>query len=166
MQINHPDEDETGNCQRQHVRHQQHQRFRICRTHGLNLRLRPSGAIEILATIFRQPVEIFFIPRAQGQNQKLRRVVRMPGENQFFQRGQLGLLRFKDQQNFRSRFNLSLPPVMRFDFRNQIRAGDQTRLQRSLGERASRFQIRRCDENDGEFCGGFQFVKLDNRSKP
>jgi hypothetical protein len=35
-----------------------------------------------------QPIEIFLVARAQGQDQKLRRVVRMSGENQFFQRGQ------------------------------------------------------------------------------
>ena len=35
-----------------------------------------------------QPVEILFVPRAQRQDEKLRCVVGVLGENQFFQRGE------------------------------------------------------------------------------
>ena len=51
MQINHPDEDETGNPQCQKMRHQQQQRRCIILidglNHGLNLRPRRAGSIQI-----------------------------------------------------------------------------------------------------------------------
>ena len=49
-----------------------------------------------------QPVEIIFTARAHRQNQKLRRVVGVSGENQFLQRGQLGFPRLQYQQHFRA----------------------------------------------------------------
>ncbi len=92
VQEKHPGEDEAGDAQRQKMRHQQHQRRRVVRIHGLNheLNLRPrrAGSIKNLVTIRRQPAEIFLIARADRQHQKFRRVVRMPGDDQFFQRGQ------------------------------------------------------------------------------
>jgi hypothetical protein len=82
----------------------------------------------------------------------------MLGENQFFQRGEFCLLRFQNQQNLRAGFNLSLPPVMRFDFWDEVRARNQARLQRRARERTGNFQIGRGDHYNGEFCGGFHFI--------
>jgi len=47
---------------------------------------------------------------------------------------------------------------MRFDFGDEVRARNQARVQRRLRERPGNFQIWRCDQYNGEFCGGFHFI--------
>ena len=172
MQDHHPEEHHRRYDQRQQVSRQQHPDFCVRRTHRANLRLRRAGSNKILIINVaqasrlprvkfagetpallqtrRQPIKVSFIARAHWQNDKLRRVVGMFGEDQFLQRGQLRFLRLQNQQHLRTGLNLSLPPVMRFDFWDEIRAGDQPRRQRGFGQRAGRLQIRRGDEDDGE----------------
>ena len=52
---------------------------------------------------------------------------------------------------------------MRFDFGNEIRAGNQPCRQHSLGQRAGRFQIGRGDEDNGEFSSGFHSIQFNQR---
>jgi len=52
---------------------------------------------------------------------------------------------------------------MRFDFGNQIRAGNQPRRQCAFGQRPCRFQIRRSNEDDGEWNRGFHSIQFNQR---
>ena len=92
-----------------------------------------------------QPIEIALLSSAQGQHNKLRRVIRMVGQNQTLQSRQPGACRFQKQQHFRACFQFISPPKVRFDFRNQIGARNQPRFQRGFGQLARRLQVRRGD---------------------
>lgn len=81
-------------------------------------------------------------------------------QHQFFQGGQFGFGRLQDQQHFRALLDFALPAVMRLDFGNEIRAGDEPGCQRGFGQRAGGFQVRCRDENEGEFRGGFHFAEI------
>ena len=100
------------------------------------------------------PVEVTPASRVQRQNEKFRVVIGMLGENQCFQRWQSRFPSFQNQQDFRSRFNFPLPPVMRFDAGNEVCAGNQACLQCRLGQRPGGFQIRCREQDDGGFRGG------------
>jgi hypothetical protein len=65
----------------------------------------------------------------------------MLGENELLERTQLRAGGLEQEQRFDARFLLSLPPIVRFQTRDQVRAGDQPRLQRSSSEGPRRLQI-------------------------
>ena len=74
----------------------------------------------------------------------------MPGEDELFQVHEPRACGFQEQQGFLAALDFSPPPVMRFDFRNQIGAGDQPRFQSGPGQFARDLHIRRGDEHDGK----------------
>ena len=63
-------------------------------------------------------------------------------DDEFLQRFELRLRRFEDDQHFRARLQVALPPVVRFDFGNQIGAGDEMRFKSRFGKRATCFYVR------------------------
>jgi len=85
-----------------------------------------------------QPVQVAFIPRADWHSNEFGCVVGMHGENAFFQRGKSACRGFEDKQHFGSMLEASLPPIMRFDFRNQVDTGGQVSLERRLRKLACR----------------------------
>ena len=54
------------------------------------------------------------------------------------------------QQHLGAGFELPLPPVVRLDFGNEVRAGDEPGAESASSEGASQLQIGRSDEDDGE----------------
>jgi len=110
--------------------------------------------------IFFDPVEIFFGAAAHGQDQEFRRVVGVPGKHQFFERPQIPLPRFHDQQDFRRGFDFPQPTIMGLDFWQQIGAGDEARRQRGPGHSPGGFYIGGGDQDDGNIRGAFHaFLK-------
>lgn len=79
----------------------------------------------------------------------------MLGEDQFFQSRQMRARGFEEHEDFRGGFEFFAPQVMGFEARNQIGAGDEARGQCGFGQLAGGFQVRRGDEHEGEFGGGF-----------
>ena len=63
------------------------------------------------------------------------------------------------QHHLGARFDFPLPPIVRFNFRNEVRASGETGAQRGAGQRAGGFQIGRGDKDHGEARRGFHGVK-------
>src|SRR5439155_14359251 len=97
-----------------------------------------------------QPVQIAFVSAIHVQHDKFGRVIGMVGYNEFFQSGKTGGGRFQEHEYFRSVFNFSLPPIMRFDFLNQVRAANEPRLQGGASKCTGGLEIRRSDQNQGK----------------
>ena len=74
----------------------------------------------------------------------------MLGHDQFLQLRQTFPPGFQNQQHLRAALDPSLPPVMRFNSRDQVGASDQPRLQRRVRQPPRRFQIRRRHQYNGE----------------
>lgn len=77
----------------------------------------------------------------------------MMGDNQFFEPGQAAGGSFQDQQNLSAALDFSLPPIMGFNVRNQIGAGDEAGLEGGASEAAGGSQVRRGDERDPKVRG-------------
>jgi hypothetical protein len=84
-------------------------------------------------------------------------------DDEFFQRGQARFRGFHQQQDFRAGFDFSLPPIVGFQFRNQVRAGNQPRAQGRPRQLPRDWQIRRRHEHQEEFCGGFHKARTEFR---
>ncbi len=108
-----------------------------------------------LARGLADPGQVPFGAGTQRQGEDLGRVVRVPLEDQAFKRREPGLASLQEQQDFRAAFELSPPPIMALDSRHQVRAGNQTRGQRRVGEGPCGFQVRRGDQDDDEPGSGF-----------
>ncbi len=95
MHREHPAENHEADAQRQALHGEQHQRDEIHLIHAGKLNPERAGAKLFFAATFRQPRQILAVAGGQRQRHKLRRVVGMPGEDEFFQRGQLGFRRLE-----------------------------------------------------------------------
>ena len=91
----------------------------------------------------------------EGEDQKLGGVVGVFSHDEFFQGGEPGAGGFHEEQDFGAGFNFSAPAVMGLDFGEQIGAGDEAGLEGGAGEAAGGFKVRRGDEDEGKFGGGF-----------
>ena len=90
-----------------------------------------------------QPLQILLRATGQIHHHKFRRVVRMPGQNEFFQRHQSCPGGLHHHQYLCAPLQVPLPSIMRLDLRDKIRARNQSRLQRRTCESACCFQIGR-----------------------
>lgn len=99
-------------------------------------------------TVRFDPVQVTLIAAAEIENDELGRVVRMFGENEFFQRLDVRGSGFEQDEKLGAAFDFSLPPIMRFKFWNEIGAGHQPRFQSCASKRSRDLQTRRRDEDD------------------
>jgi len=99
-------------------------------------------------TVHFDPVQITLIAVADIENDELGRVVRMFGEDEFFQRLDVRGSGFEQNEKLGAAFDFPLPPIMRFNFRNQIGACDQPRFQSVTSKSSRDLQTRCSDEND------------------
>ncbi len=99
-------------------------------------------------TVRFNPFQIALIAAAESENNELGCVVWMRGEDEFFQRFDLRVGGFEQDENLGAAFNFSLPPVMRFDFRNEIGARCEASLQSLAGKCPRHLQTGCGDEND------------------
>lgn len=90
----------------------------------------------------------------QWQDEEFRRVIGMLRKDYFFELCQIGIRRFEDQQNLGAALDFAMPPVVRFDFRDEIGAGDQSGFQRGAGQAAGGFEVGSGDEGDTKMGGG------------
>src|SRR5437588_9034343 len=93
------------------------------------------------------PSEVSFVASADGQHDELRRVVRMLFDDKFLERLELRSGGFENDQHFGARLNLALPPIVRFDSGNQVRAGDEAGFEGRVCKQARSRRIRGGDEN-------------------
>jgi len=71
----------------------------------------------------REPIEVFLVAAFDFQGDELGGVVRVFRHDQPLQCREPGHGGFENQQDFGASLDFALPPVMGFDFRNQIGAG-------------------------------------------
>ena len=92
------------------------------------------------------PIEVALVARGDGQHDELRRVVRMFGNDEFLERLEFRLGGFENDQHLGARLNLVLPPIVRFDSGNLVRAGDETGFEGRCCQTAARLDVWRGDE--------------------
>ena len=74
----------------------------------------------------------------------------MLGEDEFFECAEVALDRFEHDEDLVALFEFALPPVVRFDGGDEIRAGDEPGFQRGASEGAGGLAVGRGDEDQGE----------------
>lgn len=74
----------------------------------------------------------------------------MLGEDEFFERVEFAFGGLEHDEDFVALFEFALPPVMRFDGRDEIGAGDESGFQRGSSEDAGGFAVGRGDEDQVE----------------
>ena len=74
----------------------------------------------------------------------------MPGEDEFFERVEFAFGGLEHDEDFVALFEFAQPPVVRFDGRDEIGAGDGPGFQRGASEDACGFAIGCGDEDQGE----------------
>src|SRR5438132_4132877 len=93
------------------------------------------------------PIEVTLVARDDGQHDEFRRVVRVFGNDEFLERLEFRLRRLENDQHLRARFHFSLPPIVRFDFGNQIGAGDEAGFQGGFRKDAGGYQLGSSDQH-------------------
>ncbi len=71
----------------------------------------------------------------------------MLGKDELFESGNVGTRRFHQKQNLSRGFNLSLPTIVRLEFRDEVCAGNQPGVQCGPGQLARRLQVWCRDQN-------------------
>ena len=83
----------------------------------------------------------------------------MFGENELFERAKPPPGGLEEDEDFAVAFEFALPPVVGFEFGNEIGAGNESGAERGAGKGAGGLEIGCGDENDGEVARGFHWEK-------
>src|SRR2546423_8053853 len=110
--------------------------------------------------VLAQPVEVAFVARGDRQGDELGRVVGMLFDNELLQRLEFYLGGFENDQYLCARLDLSLPPVVRFYFGNEVGAGDEAGAHGGFGKTTSRCYVWRRDQNGRKTAASFHGIRL------
>ena len=97
-----------------------------------------------------KPRQVAWCSGTDGQNQYLGCLVRVLLKDELFECGEFALAGFKNEQDFVSPFQFSLPPVVRFDPRQEVCAGGGFCFENSSGETSGGLEVGSGDEDYGK----------------
>jgi hypothetical protein len=103
---------------------------------------------ELRRKVVVPPGKVALIYVGDGEGDEFGRVVRVIGEDELFESGEAVGIGFEENENFGAGFEFALPPVVGFDFREEVGAGDEAGFESSTGKGARGFQLRGSDEDD------------------
>ena len=103
---------------------------------------------ELRRKVVVPPGKVAPICVGDGEGDEFGCVVRVIGEDEFFEGREAGRIGFEENENFGTGFELALPPVVGFDFGEEVGAGDQASFESSTGKDARNLQIRGSNEHD------------------
>jgi hypothetical protein len=114
-----------------------------------------TGQFDALTLIHNETSTVAFASSRDWHREKLRRVIGMFREDQFFQRRQMAPAGLEHDQHLAAALQPALPPVMGFQTRNKVRARHQARAQRGTGKRAGDPKIGGRNQHNGKAAGRF-----------
>lgn len=109
----------------------------------------------VLSRAGQNPVEVTGCAGIEREGNDLRRIVGVEVEDEFLERGEVASRGLEQDEKLAAAFELSLPPVVRFEAGNNIRAGNEFGREGGFGEGACGFAIRCGDKNESDGARGF-----------